>query len=430
MDKKLIVISIDSFVTEDLGILRTLPHFARVLDGASLVLRNRTTYPSLTHSVHTSIQTGCNPGRHGVVNNEHFCPYEKNPPWFDDAADIRVPTLWQECARQLGTTTALVFWPLCRGAQAQWVIARPGVGGPHREYADAEDELRRNSTPGIYTGALYERCHSAWELPHYYDWDEFSARACAELISEHEPDVLMTHWTVIDAERHRHGVFSPVLRSAYEALDRGLGYILDALDEKNLWDRTVLAITSDHGHLDIRRVCRPNVLLERYGLLRLTPQGELSDYSVFCHGSGLCCPVYLKDPDEKKAEMALRFFRDHQSELGFSEILLPDELSRLYGLRGDFSFILETDGETGFLSDWTGPLFSSTTNGDYRGSRASHGHRPEKGVQPCLILRDPNRKHPVCLENGRIIDQAPTFAALLGAVMPQADGHPMTELLG
>ena len=75
MDKKLIVISIDSFVTEDLGILRTLPHFARVLDGASLVLRNRTTYPSLTHSVHTSIQTGCNPGRHGVVNNEHFCPY-------------------------------------------------------------------------------------------------------------------------------------------------------------------------------------------------------------------------------------------------------------------------------------------------------------------------------------------------------------------
>ena len=62
MEKKLLVISIDTFITEDLEIMKTLPNFSRVLEESSVVERNLTTYPSLTHSVHTTIQTGCRPG--------------------------------------------------------------------------------------------------------------------------------------------------------------------------------------------------------------------------------------------------------------------------------------------------------------------------------------------------------------------------------
>ena len=93
MEKKLLVISIDTFITEDLEIMKTLPNFSRVLEESSVVERNLTTYPSLTHSVHTTIQTGCRPGKHGVVNNEKFQPYAAVPQWFDDASDIRVPHL-------------------------------------------------------------------------------------------------------------------------------------------------------------------------------------------------------------------------------------------------------------------------------------------------------------------------------------------------
>ncbi len=63
MEKKLLVISIDTFITEDLEIMKTLPNFSRVLEESSVVERNLTTYPSLTHSVHTTIQTGCRPGK-------------------------------------------------------------------------------------------------------------------------------------------------------------------------------------------------------------------------------------------------------------------------------------------------------------------------------------------------------------------------------
>ena len=427
MNKKLLVISIDSFVTEDLEIMKTLPNFSRVLESASLVKRNLTTYPSLTHSVHTSIQTGCRAGKHGVVNNEHFQPFAEIPQWFDEASDIQVPTFWQECAAQLGATVALVFWPLIRGAGADWVITRPGV--PHGHYESVEDELIQDSTPGIYTGQLYERCKGAWEYPHYYDWDEFSARACEQMIYLHQPDVMITHWTVIDGERHAHGVFNDRLRPAYEALDRGLGYILKALEDTGLLDKTILCITSDHGHMNIRRVCRPNVLLARHGLLTLTEDGKLKDYQVYCHGSGLCCQVYLKDKSPENTGKMIRFFREHQAELGFSELFTEDVLMEKYGLKGDFSFILETDNDTGYTSELQGEIFAHTSDRDYRESVSSHGHSPEKGVQPCLIVRNPFRADKVVLEHGQIIDQAPTFAAMMGAAMPQAEGQPIRELL-
>ena len=63
MEKKLLVISIDSFITEDLEIMKTLPNFSRVLGEASVVKRNLTTYPTLTHSIHTTIQTGLPAGK-------------------------------------------------------------------------------------------------------------------------------------------------------------------------------------------------------------------------------------------------------------------------------------------------------------------------------------------------------------------------------
>ena len=45
MEKKLLVISIDTFITEDLEIMKTLPNFSRVLEESSVVERNLTTYP-------------------------------------------------------------------------------------------------------------------------------------------------------------------------------------------------------------------------------------------------------------------------------------------------------------------------------------------------------------------------------------------------
>ena len=54
---------------------------------------------------------------------------------------------------------------------------------------------------------------------------------------------------------------------------------------------------------------------------------------------------------------------------------------------------------------------------------------PDYGPQPVFVAKGPNVKENLALGRGNVVDEAPTFAALLGLDMPQAEGKPMTEIL-
>ena len=66
---------------------------------------------------------------------------------------------------------------------------------------------------------------------------------------------------------------------------------------------------------------------------------------------------------------------------------------------------------------------------DYRFGRATHGYMPDYGPQPVFVAKGPGIREGVALGRGRVIDEAPTFAALLGQEMPWADGQPIREIL-
>jgi hypothetical protein len=51
---------------------------------------------------------------------------------------------------------------------------------------------------------------------------------------------------------------------------------------------------------------------------------------------------------------------------------------------------------------------------DYRFGRATHGYMPDYGPQPVFVAKGPGIREGVALGRGRVIDEAPTFAALLG----------------
>ena len=61
--------------------------------------------------------------------------------------------------------------------------------------------------------------------------------------------------------------------------------------------------------------------------------------------------------------------------------------------------------------------------------RASHGHHPTVGPQPVFLAYGPDVKPGVVLETGLVIDEAPTFARMLGLELPDAEGHPIEEIL-
>lgn len=68
-------------------------------------------------------------------------------------------------------------------------------------------------------------------------------------------------------------------------------------------------------------------------------------------------------------------------------------------------------------------------NSDYKFSVSSHGHLPHKGPQPVFLVAGPDIRPGVVLPRQRIIDEAPTFARILGFPLPQAQGRCMEGLL-
>ena len=74
-------------------------------------------------------------------------------------------------------------------------------------------------------------------------------------------------------------------------------------------------------------------------------------------------------------------------------------------------------------------LVRNFDSADYRYGRATHGYLPHKGPQPIFMAKGPDFNEGVVLEKGRLIDQAPTYAKLLGTELPHADGIPMEGLI-
>lgn len=58
MKNKLIILSADAMVTEDLELFSTLPGYQKYLDGGCRINRVESIYPTVTYPCHTTMMTG------------------------------------------------------------------------------------------------------------------------------------------------------------------------------------------------------------------------------------------------------------------------------------------------------------------------------------------------------------------------------------
>ena len=114
---------------------------------------------------------------------------------------------------------------------------------------------------------------------------------------------------------------------------------------------------------------------------------------------------------------------------GFEKVYTDDEVRERYGLFGDFSFVLETDGYTSFGERLTRPVVTGFDAGDYRFGRGTHGHEPHKGPQPMFIAKGPSFRAGVTIKEGNILNHAPTLARVLGIELRDAWGKPVEQIL-
>ena len=81
MRNKLIILSADAMVTEDLELFSSLPGYQKYLANGCMVRKVRSIYPTVTYPCHTTMMTGNYPNRHGVTSNFKLDIHEKPTPW-------------------------------------------------------------------------------------------------------------------------------------------------------------------------------------------------------------------------------------------------------------------------------------------------------------------------------------------------------------
>jgi predicted AlkP superfamily pyrophosphatase or phosphodiesterase len=434
MKQKLIVFSADAMVYEDTAFFKTLPNYNKYLAGGAEIKSIKTIYPTATYPAHVSIATGNYPDRHGVVSNLEFHPGMRLKPgmltlpwqWFHRA--VKCADIF-DAAKKAGLSTAGVNWPVTG--------EHPCIDFLMAEYwtQGTDDTLnaafaRAGSTNKVlkiidkYKEGMIQRQHPGC--------DAFKINCCCDIIRQYKPDLLMIHIANIDDYRHKCGVFNDQVTRGIEETDKWIGCIMNAVESAGIKEKTNLVLISDHGQIDINRIININVLLADYGLIHVDKQGELVDWDAYSLSNGASALVFLKNPDDSriyaKTNALLRYFCE-EGIYGISKVFTEPEARRKEHLGGDFSFVLETDGYSAFGDDWNRPLVKPFDTLDYRYRKATHGYLPEKGPQPIFFAKGPGIKNRKTLESRNIVDEAPTFAKLLGVHLPNTDGICIDEIL-
>jgi predicted AlkP superfamily pyrophosphatase or phosphodiesterase len=428
---KLIIISHDALVYDDLAYLKNLPVFKSLLENGARVNTLRSVYPTITYTVHTSIITGTYPNRHGVLNNELPEIGVLTSPWQWFASSNKAHTLFK-AAKKAGLKTAAVFWPVTGNdpdidylIDEYWSQSKDDdLIDVFRRSGSNDQVIERVVKKNLSLLKGYERKHP--------QADEFVIACTCDMIREFQPDVLAIHPAAIDDARHRSGLFSEKVNESLDLTERWTGMIIQATKDAGVYEDTNFVILSDHGLLEIKRSIHPNVILRENGLITTDSEGNFLDWSAFCKSSALSSLVYLKDPTCKetydRTYNLLCHLRD-EGIYGIGEVFTRQEINEKEHLDGDFSFALESDGYTSFGNDWRKPLVRNLDLSDYRFGRASHGHLPDKGPQPTLIAFGPAFQKGSTVERRPIVDVAPTLAEALGITMEDTDGTPIKEIL-
>lgn len=427
---KVVVISSDAMVGEDLEYYKTLPSWKKYFRGGAEITDVSSIYPTVTFPAHATMMTGMYPDRHGIFSNMQLIPQADPTPWQWDSSFLTCTDIFH-AAKAAGKTTAAVFWPVTAGNPAidyhiadYW--AQGGDDTTEKAFA------RAGASPEVLEIAakhrsLFEGCER--EHPQR---DAFGMACAADIIRRFQPDLLLVHPANLDAARHASGVFGPHIDRALEELDRWIAAVGNALEEAGILEDTNLFLVSDHGQQNVCRNIGLNVLFAENGLIRLDESGTVKDWDAWCLSNGMSALVFLKDPsDHALYSRVYSLLNDllREGVYGFSRIYTEEESRTEERFGGPFSFVLETDGYTAFGDFVTRPLVRRLTNSDYRFGQATHGYLPRFGPQPILLAKGPSIKENVVLRGNHIVNEAPTYAKILGADLGDTDGKPILEIL-
>ena len=425
-DRHVILISIDGFPaylwndpTLQVPNLRKL-----AADGASakaLTVSN----PSITWINHTTLVTGVEPRKHGVLYNGLLLREDGIPPmiepWADKSRMVFVPTLY-DVAHQAGLTTA----------ESDWVaITNPGtITWSFAELPKLEDPVVKEMiAEGVATEEEIGWMQMGPNRKGVAFLDAMWTRAAIHVFEKHRPNLLLYHTLNTDYIHHTYGPRSGPGYTALELADRYVGDLLAAVDRTGLREKTTIVVATDHGFKKVTKFVQPNVALKKAGLARgLGP--TISSCDAYVMAQGGMAFAYITNP-ARKAELLPQLKAMFSTMEGIAEVIDGSEGHRL-GMpkpeenAGMGDLILYAADGYAFRKEVTGEdVVIPAVN--YAGTHGYLNSDPE--LDGIFIASGAGIKRGVILDRVRNLDVAPTLAKVMGVTLPEVDGKVLEEIL-
>jgi predicted AlkP superfamily pyrophosphatase or phosphodiesterase len=377
-------------------------------------------FPSVTYPGHTTLVTGVYPAAHGVVNN-----FKKGNEWYLQSADIKAKTLWQ-AAQEKGLTTAIVTWPASYGAKVNYLIPENLTFNT----PDVPKRIREGATPGLFE--QLEGKFGPVQLPSFEHedagerLDEMTGKFAAEIIRQHKPHLLLLHFLDADHRQHLDGPDSSQVRRAFNQIDRRIEELRQAAKDAGILDATAFVIVGDHGFLPVHTGINVNSLLAATGYGKMTKENTFASSGVVAEPIGGAAVFYLEKPgDAKFAAKVTASFRKKLRDryAGLVNFVSRRELDDLGAFPGALFALSAREGYMFTAAPTTEPLVPV---GVFKGM---HGYLPSvPAMATGFIVSGAGIRKGIELPFIRMVDVAPTVAALLGVDLGNTAGFPLVGI--
>jgi predicted AlkP superfamily pyrophosphatase or phosphodiesterase len=194
-------------------------------------------------------------------------------------------------------------------------------------------------------------------------------------------------------------------------------------------------VLGDHSALDENKVINLNVLFHKQNLITLNGKGKIINWRAYCKSCDGSAYIYIKDKHDPRAFNEVKQLLDTllaDPGTGIENALTGEQAAKK-GADGTCTFMLEAKRGYFFLDDHEGEFIRTITqedvNRDKKYTLACHGYSPEKENYGTIFMAAGKGIKAITLPSIRLIDEAPTFARLLGVDLGQTDGRVVEEIL-
>jgi predicted AlkP superfamily pyrophosphatase or phosphodiesterase len=430
--RHVVLVSIDGLAASYLDDPRAeMPTLRKLAKAGASAKGMITSFPSVTWPSHTSLITGVQPAKHGVIGNSVWSRKLDRPltyigdPELTKAEAIKVPTLY-DVAHKAGLKCGSVIWPCCNAADSlDWVIPDAGRVDLHAKYTSPGfvEELGK---AGIDISKLGEW---GWNKDKSFDRDVLYTRVTQYLLEKQKANLVLVHIVTPDGVEHNYGPHTPEAYKAVNESDQRVAEIWNMLQEPPFAGRSTLFVVSDHGFAPYEKFIRPNVVLKELGLVAIDDKEKVTTHQAWCVAQGGSAFIYVLDADKKQEILAKLNDRFAKLE-GVAALVSPDNYAKLGLPRPEANsespdLVLLTNPGYSFDAQVTGDAVASAG-----GLKGSHGHDPGPAyMHATFVAAGTGIKPGVQLDQINNVDVAPTIARLMGLAMKDVDGRVLTEIL-